>query len=106
MDTGTGQTATSEAPATGEQLLNTYAYVRVKKLGIGNALAKASPGLFPGGEEEMLNRIEITGFETVPIGNTGKTTVITKYKILKVPMTSDSGAFGSSGSGSSGSTQG
>ena len=40
------------------QLLNTAAYVESKKLGIGNAIGS---GAFPGGEQEILQRIEITG---------------------------------------------
>ena len=36
--------------------------MKVKKLGIGKALGKA---VFPGGETEMLERIEILSFELV-----------------------------------------
>ena len=72
---------------TSAQLLNSAAYVRVKKLGIGNALGA---GVFPGGEQEMLNRIEITGFEIIGA------TVITKYRINRIPTATTTGVSSSS----------
>ena len=70
---------------TNSDLLNSEVYVRVKKLGIGKTLGE---NLFTGGEREMLQRIEITGFE---IGTDGKT-VKTKFKINKI-STSNTGAI-------------
>ena len=61
---------------TNANLLSSAVYVKSKKLGIGNALGS---NVFPGGEAEMLDQIEITGFEI-----TGET-VVTKFKINRVP---------------------
>ena len=44
--------------------------MKVKKLGIAKSLGSTAAELaeiFPGGETEMLDRIEITGFEEVTI---------------------------------------
>ena len=67
---------------TSAQLLNSAAYVKVKKLGIGNALGTS---VFPGGEQEMLDRIKITGFEII-----GQT-VITKFEIIRIPTATTTG---------------
>ena len=69
--------------------MNTAAYVKVKKLGIGRALGA---GVFPGGEAEMLERIEITGFEII-----GKE-VVTKFRINRIPTSTvpTSGTSGNS----------
>ena len=75
--------------------------MKIKKLGIGNALEKTNPGLFAGGEAEILDRVEITGFETVK-NSDGSTTVVTKYKINKIPASTSTV---SSGSGSTSATQ-
>ena len=40
-------------------------YVKLKKLGIGRALQESNPNFFPRGDREILDRIEITGFELV-----------------------------------------
>ena len=81
---------------TSEQLMNSGVYLKVKKLGIAKALGES---YFPGGEQEMLDRIEITGFEIVQTAE-GGTEVITKFKINKIP-TSSSTSSSSSGSQSS-----
>lgn len=47
--------------------------------------------MFPGGEQEMLDRIEITGFEIIG------TTVITKFKIKRIPTASTTGLMSSHG---------
>ena len=42
--------------------------------------------MFPGGDSEMLERIEITGFEVVPTTDgSGSSTVVTQYRINRVP---------------------
>ena len=61
----------------------------MKKLGIGQALEKANPGLFPGGEEEILDRMQVT-FETVANAD-GSTTVVTKFTVTKIPTTAVTG---------------
>ena len=61
---------------TSAQLLNSAVYVKVKKLGIGKALGDS---FFSGGEREMLDRIEITGFQIIG------TTVVTSYRINRIP---------------------
>ena len=73
---------------TNAQLLDSAVYVRIKKLGIGKALGDT---VFPNGEREMLERIEIIGFEIVN-GNTVKT----KFRINRI-STSNTGGTSSSG---------
>ena len=65
---------------TSQELLNSAVYVKVKKLGIGKALGL---GVFPQGEQDMLDRIEITGFEIDT--STTPPSVVTKYKIKQIP---------------------
>ena len=62
---------------TNAKLLNSEVYVRVKKLGLGRALGL---DVFPGGDQEMLDRIEIIGFELIPTK-----TVVTRYRINRIP---------------------
>ena len=71
--------------------MNSAVYVRVKKFGIGKTLGI---DVFPGGESDMLDRIEITGFEVDTSVTPPK--VKTKFRIRQIPS-SASGAASSTG---------
>lgn len=62
-------------------------YTKIKKLGIARAIGSK---FFLGGEREMLDRIEISGFEIISTNEqTGVSAVKTKFKVNKInPNTS------------------
>ena len=68
---------------TSQALLDTAVYVKVKKLGIAKALGGTN--VFPLGEQEMLDRIEITGF-TIDTSTTPPS-VVTKFTIKNIDTT-------------------
>ena len=66
--------------------------MKVKKLGIGKALGT---DVFPGSEQEMLDRIQITGFEVDT--STTPPSVVTKFRIINIPSSTPYGPASSAG---------